>query len=57
MLEYLLDNASKELQMMVRTTDNFERNHSLGMMLANYISSDLFNPVCTLDINFINDML
>jgi len=57
MIEYLSDNEPKELQIMVRTTGNFERNHSLGMMFANYILSDLFNPVCTLDINFINDML
>ena len=85
----ILDNAPRELQIMVRTIDNFERNHNLGIMfecrvlngkllvcsfdyrkvssypegrmllhsIAKYMSSDVFNPVCTVDVEFIEDLL
>lgn len=85
----ILDNAPKDLRVMVRTIDNFERNHNLGMMfecrvldgkllvcsfdyekaagcpegrmllksIANYVSSDRFNPDCIVDVDFIRNLI
>jgi hypothetical protein len=52
----ILDGTPKELNLMVQTIDNFERNHKLGMLFeCNVLKGKLL--VCTCDFEKIEDKL